>query len=1042
MSKQSSLWQPLGEDMPIVSTALPLKIALLPAAYGQLRLQCRNGVFPEGELLLIVSNWPQTSHWYLPAVVKDGVLEAYLSGVEVAYTPDDNRPLLIWLARRTDSGLEQFLFTAPVSAARFSPATRCLYFFDDRDLWGGPVASFCQNEVLYEAVPRYVKKEKKSIFLGLSLLPRCMRFWDQVSYGLTSIAVKRRRLFLTATSPEGAPELVGFALYHFCEGRPEERFFPGKVLDGACHGEINMDELPLEGGEWTLAGVLAGEDEIHYYVPLSIISARIHQVLELVANGTPLRMEEGRGCYLQVDDLCRLTLQAGCKPPVCQTGIQAGTLRQALERELLPVVGHCAIRNLGGQNWHWRLELPGYELGPEDEIVLRAEYGGECYDLPVEVLSCTMGRSLLSIDFSSLAGGLQNSLTINWSLSLAIRKGTDFYRMQLRLPLQTIRKRLDTDTRFLDYSFAYNAPIGDVPLGEQLVEALICCPRDGYCQLQTGDQLRRYERQMVCRAVQAELRGGHLKLKVCCPNTAPGTWTSFALVHRYRLEADRQVYFCPADQVRRREDGTWLIADVDLTQFHFSPLYWDIRAVFEGEDGIARIVRIRLNRQKKQRMRWIKRLLRRVKQAERLFYSNSYRQGQDMAVSLYETANGQLALVCQEYSPYSGMMFRLKERLAIIIYKLFRKRLTQKHIFLCYEKYCCMAQDNGFYFFRHCMENDMERKMKRSIYFVIDKKQPDYQERLLPYQDHVIQFMSLKHMVYLLAARLLISSDSKAHAYAWRAKESVILPRVLNGKRLVFLQHGVIALKRVGFYSKGTNAVNLFVTSNQREHDIIVEEMAYPPEDVIITGLARWDVLEDRGLKERHVLVMPTWRNWLEEVSDLAFMTSDYYRNYMSLLNDARLAKLLEEQDLYLDFYIHPKFRDYLADFSISNGDRVRMIAFGSEPLNQLIMGCKLLITDYSSVCWDVYYQGKPVLFYQFDVDRYNETTGAYIDLETELFGDRVMTVEELLEQLELYAKQDFRLPERYAELRPKMYAYLDHNNSQRICEEIMKRNW
>ena len=95
----------------------------------------------------------------------------------------------------------------------------------------------------------------------------------------------------------------------------------------------------------------------------------------------------------------------------------------------------------------------------------------------------------------------------------------------------------------------------------------------------------------------------------------------------------------------------------------------------------------------------------------------------------------------------------------MVLYYLFRKPLLKKSICLTYEKYCCMAQDNGFYFFQHCMDHNMESVMNREIYFVIDKKQPDYQT-CCPHKDHVIQFMSLKHMAYILAARLLISSDS------------------------------------------------------------------------------------------------------------------------------------------------------------------------------------------------------------------------------------------------------------------------------------------
>lgn len=129
------------------------------------------------------------------------------------------------------------------------------------------------------------------------------------------------------------------------------------------------------------------------------------------------------------------------------------------------------------------------------------------------------------------------------------------------------------------------------------------------------------------------------------------------------------------------------------------------------------------------------------------------------------------------------------------------------------------------------------------------------------------------------------------------------------------------------FYRSGTNSVNLFITSNQREHDIIVNELGYLPEEVVITGLARWDVLKDKSAQQEktHILVMPTWRNWLEEVSDETFVASDYYRNYMALLNSDRLAQFLEQYDVYLDFYIHPKFREYIKNFSIS-GDRVALI--------------------------------------------------------------------------------------------------------------------
>ncbi len=1037
----SPLWKRLDSDLPIVTTANNLQVRLEPSRPGCLCVSCVKGTFPDGALSLIASNWPQTAHWRIPARLEGDLLTAETAGAEAAYDPEDSRPLLLSLAVQTGRGLVQYPLQANRLLPRLRPARRCLYLFDDRDLFAAPVDRFCQDGRFFEAVPSFSMTSKKEATLSLSLTPRSLRYWAQLSYGLTGMEIQDDSLFFRASAPAGAPELAGLSLHRTNGDETGQQFFPFQPRGGEQAARVPLAALPLDGAEYALSGVVDQREDIRFHVPLSVIDVSLHSKLEMWANGLPLFQNEASACYMQLDDLCRPTFVSLSQRPACQRDIPAATLREALESELLPEKGHCAITDLGGQDWQWQIELHHFHLTAEDEICLAAVWQGERCLLPVRLLPADPSYSLLSVDLSPIIEHIQTSRVARWDLSLAIRQGADWYHMRLRCPARTVRRRLNTDQEYRNYSAAFGAPLGSTPMGDHAVEGLICCLFDGYCQLQLADPLYRYTSQMICRCEKSSLHGTKLSLRLRCPAAAPGRWTGIMLVHRFKLEIDRDMYYFPADQVTERDGFFSMTAKLDLSPIVFTPLYWDIRAVFEGADGRQYLTRLsavtdldQSSRQSNLKHGWLR--------LRRTLFTDSYRQGSDLSISLYRTATNSFALVCQEYSPYSGFRFRLKERIALILSQLFRRQLEKKSIFLCYEKYCCMAQDNGFYFFRHCMETDMEERMHRSIYFVIDKKQPDYRERLLPYKDHVIQFMSLKHMIYILSARLLISSDSKAHAYAWRAKESIILPRMQNNKKLVFLQHGVIALKRVEFYSKGTNAVQLFITSNQREHDIIVEEMDYPSEDVVITGLARWDVLEDKGLKERHILVMPTWRNWLEEVSAPVFTASDYYRNYMSLLNDSRLSALLEQQDLYLDFYIHPKFRDYISNFSIASGGRVRLIPFGAEPLNQLIMGCKLLITDYSSVCWDVYYQGKPVLFYQFDLEQYNETTGSYIDMEKELFGDRVLTPEELLAALTRYAENDFRLPEKYAEMRPKMYAYLDHNNSQRVCEEIMKRHW
>jgi len=297
--------------------------------------------------------------------------------------------------------------------------------------------------------------------------------------------------------------------------------------------------------------------------------------------------------------------------------------------------------------------------------------------------------------------------------------------------------------------------------------------------------------------------------------------------------------------------------------------------------------------------------------------------------------------------------------------------------------------------------------------------------------------MSLKHMVYILAAKLLISSDSKAHAYAWRAKESIILPRVQHGKKLVFLQHGVIALKRVEFYSKGTNAVSLFVTSNQREHDIIVNEMAYPPEDVIITGLARWDVLRDRPIEEKHILVMPTWRRYLKD--ERAFLDSTYYAAWNALLSDQRLIDYLEKTGTQLLFYPHYEMQSKLLHFS-SSSPCVVLADFAHYDVQQLLKESQLLITDYSSVYFDFAYMQKPIVYYQFDDEEYHRQhyQEGYFDFSLHGFGDVVRTQDAVVNSILRSAGNGFRMEELYCGRTQTFFAYRDRDNCRRIFDAVI----
>lgn len=475
---------------------------------------------------------------------------------------------------------------------------------------------------------------------------------------------------------------------------------------------------------------------------------------------------------------------------------------------------------------------------------------------------------------------------------------------------------------------------------------------------------------------------------------------------------------------RKRKKMFYYIAEIQVSDLKLEQFYWDIRAVaVKGHQQYDMELR--------NRDLWLHRLmyLRQMK----------YRFSDGTIVYPYKTKSNTIALYFRQATIYDNWKFIAREYLALLLYYLSRFWMKRRKIWIVYEKYCMMAQDNGFYFFRYCMEQLPKEEQKR-IYYVIDKHSPDY-SYVKSYKKNVLHFLGLKHMVYLMSAQLLISSDTKAHAYAWHSPDSVYR-NMLKRKENIFLQHGVIAFKTChqGLKKRSVNGSTCFVVSSDVEKQIILDHFGYEEEEILVTGLARWDVLEDKSAGEPcQIILMPTWRNWLEEVTEETFRKSQYYQHYMELLNHPLLAETLRKHQIILNFYIHPKFREYLGAFQIQE-NYIRLIPFGAEPLNELMMRCSMMITDYSSAVWDVFYQGKPVLFYLFDLELYQELQGSYIDMERESFGDTAYTPEELAALILEYADNGFREKQQYAKMREKQIRYIDKQNSARIYQEIIQR--
>lgn len=345
------------------------------------------------------------------------------------------------------------------------------------------------------------------------------------------------------------------------------------------------------------------------------------------------------------------------------------------------------------------------------------------------------------------------------------------------------------------------------------------------------------------------------------------------------------------------------------------------------------------------------------------------------------------------------------------------------------------ARDNGYWFFKYMREKHPECK----VAYAINKKAPDYQK--VKNLGKVISFGGLSHWFWYFVADKNISSqkNGKPNAAVCYLLEVVFKFRKNNR---VFLQHGIIISDLEFLYFKNTN-MKRFCVSTYQEEKYLQEHFGYPEENIVLTGLCRFDNLNDNKVNKNQILVMPTWRQWIARDVEMAeiegttnFLESNYFKHWQEILESKELDKLLKKFDKTLIFYPHRNMQKYLDNFKTSS-DRIIIASFKDYDVQQLLKTSALMITDYSSVFFDFAYMKKPIIFYQFDEKKFREYQYAegYFSYKDNGFTEWTETKNDLLKCLENALTNNLELRDKNAV--DKYFPYHDNKNCERTYEMI-----
>ena len=328
-----------------------------------------------------------------------------------------------------------------------------------------------------------------------------------------------------------------------------------------------------------------------------------------------------------------------------------------------------------------------------------------------------------------------------------------------------------------------------------------------------------------------------------------------------------------------------------------------------------------------------------------------------------------------------------------------------------------------------------------NAFFVLRQDSPDW-SRLAAEGFRLIPFGSMEHKLLFILAKNLISSQMDAYIVNYIDKKFV---GDLRNCEFTGLQHGVT----VNDISPWLNTIpiNCFITATKDEYQSIVADgTAYTltRKEVVRSGFPRHDSLLLAGEPEKNILVMPTWRANLAGGWDgqrgtynPQFAASLFARAWTQFLISPELAVLCRQYGYTVAFRPHRCFIEYLQDFNLPDCIETPT----EEPIQSLLKRSRLLITDFSSIAFDMAFMHRPVLYYHFEsreqfTKSQNHLIG-YFSPEQDGFGPVCTTERELMEHLALTLANNGQLFPVYRERVAKTFDLRDGKCCARVATAI-----
>ncbi len=326
-----------------------------------------------------------------------------------------------------------------------------------------------------------------------------------------------------------------------------------------------------------------------------------------------------------------------------------------------------------------------------------------------------------------------------------------------------------------------------------------------------------------------------------------------------------------------------------------------------------------------------------------------------------------------------------------------------KFTWLISENLSSTSDNNSYYFWRNIVERDDDIDK----YFIMEKN-PNNKERYNSLPDACKKFVVWRNTVEHL--NLFIKADMFFVTLSYRdVRPEHVMGKDLDlsiEKPLIYLQHGTLAMKKIGYNGRSfNNNLFRFVYYNKQIAPIYCEQNNFKPYQMYYGEfhprykelVRRYKLFQENKPEKKRILWFLTWRDYFGN----NLPTKILMKKIKSIITNEELLSYLDKTNTDFVLCVHKFFDDKKIEELRGECDSEHIIFEHASEVNVMdeLVACDVLITDYSSVAFDVTVLNKPVILFQPDMADYLLKRELYCEVE-ELNEHNITKTKELISSI------------------------------------------